>query len=119
MLCYAMLFYNDLHTTKDKTGTLTADEFEVDGVAGIAEDPTKLIKARSTTDAYPETARVIAGCHSLVLLQQQDAIIGDPLERAALKSIKWASDNSPLSHHFCFSFFFYFLFNQLETTFIA
>ena len=74
----------------DKTGTLTADEFEVDGVAGIAEDPEQLIKARSTTDAYPETARVIAGCHSLVLLTQQDTIIGDPLERAALKSIKWA-----------------------------
>lgn len=78
----------------DKTGTLTTDEL----VAGGVCEPAKLSTKVGTEDEDPhfltpmtklhgEAALVLAGCHSLVVVDGETA--GDPLEQAALSSMRW------------------------------
>ena len=69
----------------DKTGTLTSDDMEFSGVVGLAE----------TTDLESDISRVplrtveiLASCHSLVFVENK--LVGDPLEKAALKGIDWS-----------------------------
>ena len=74
----------------DKTGTLTTDELVAVGVC----EPNNLKKGdedenllTKMTKVCHEAALVLAGCHSLVVVD--DETTGDPLEEAALTSMRW------------------------------
>lgn len=93
----------------DKTGTLTTDELVPVGVLGVSSlgmDLTQLAKSSKSTNGTNgdkdeaenrlltpmtklshEASLVLAGCHSLVLIDGETT--GDPLESAALKSMRW------------------------------
>ncbi|ORY38145.1 hypothetical protein BCR33DRAFT_754574 [Rhizoclosmatium globosum] len=69
----------------DKTGTLTEENLIVDGVSGLGKDTKELIKP---LDAPKQTSLVLAAAHALV--QLDDGIIGDPMEKNTLESIQWS-----------------------------
>ncbi|KAL3700999.1 hypothetical protein R1sor_019021 [Riccia sorocarpa] len=68
----------------DKTGTLTSDDMEFRGVVALNET-TDLI-ADSTKFSSP-TVQTLASCHALVFVDNK--LVGDPLEKAALKGVDW------------------------------
>jgi cation-transporting ATPase 13A1 len=69
----------------DKTGTLTAENLVVEGVTGINAKIDDLIKPEKLPK---ETQYVLASSHALVMLE--DGVIGDPMEKNTLESIKWS-----------------------------
>lgn len=71
----------------DKTGTITTDEL----VASSYVDGTKDTKVPIHKSPLPACI-VMAGCHSLV--QYDDEVVGDPLETAALRAIRWQFDHA-------------------------
>ena len=78
----------------DKTGTLTSDNLVIEGVSGLnsgkqndAAASTDVATIIPVTEAPSETIQVLATCHSLV--QLEDGLVGDPLEKAALDAIEW------------------------------
>lgn len=68
----------------DKTGTLTAENLVVEGVTGLDDQFDTLFPA---TSLPKQTTLVLAGAHSLVMLE--DGVIGDPMEKNTLESIQW------------------------------
>ncbi|KAL2557753.1 putative manganese-transporting ATPase PDR2 [Forsythia ovata] len=69
----------------DKTGTLTSDDMEFSGVGGLMESEdleTEISKLPT------RTLEILASCHALVFVDNK--LVGDPLEKAALKGIDWS-----------------------------
>ncbi|CBI27691.3 unnamed protein product, partial [Vitis vinifera] len=69
----------------DKTGTLTSDDMEFRGVTGLT-DAADLESDMSKVPA--RTVEILASCHALVFVDNK--LVGDPLEKAALKGIDWS-----------------------------
>ncbi|KAF3789651.1 putative manganese-transporting ATPase [Nymphaea thermarum] len=68
----------------DKTGTLTSDDMEFRGVVGL----TSTMELESDTNKIPSrTQEILAACHALVFVDNK--LVGDPLEKAAIKGIDW------------------------------
>ncbi|XP_031484835.1 probable manganese-transporting ATPase PDR2 [Nymphaea colorata] len=68
----------------DKTGTLTSDDMEFRGVVGL----TSSMELESDTSKIPlRTQEILAACHALVFVDNK--LVGDPLEKAAIKGIDW------------------------------
>jgi len=97
----------------DKTGTLTTDELVAVGVCSphalykpikdkgcmigtTTTSATKgcdaMVELTPMTKVTNEAALVLAGCHSLVLIEGE--ITGDPLENASLTAMRWGLDPS-------------------------
>ncbi|KAE9608629.1 hypothetical protein Lal_00020715 [Lupinus albus] len=69
----------------DKTGTLTSDDMEFSGVV----DLTGTADLESDMSRVPvRTVEILASCHALVFVENK--LVGDPLEKAALKGIDWS-----------------------------
>ena len=78
----------------DKTGTLTTDELVAVGV--FEEKQLRTVDDMSQltpmTKLSNEAGLVLAGCHSLVLIEGETT--GDPLESAALNAMRWEFSKS-------------------------
>ncbi|PON83998.1 P-type ATPase, subfamily V [Trema orientale] len=68
----------------DKTGTLTSDDMEFSGVVGLNSS---MDLESDTTKVPARTVEILASCHALVFVDNK--LVGDPLEKAALKGIDW------------------------------
>lgn len=69
----------------DKTGTITDEDLEVQGVAPIgAKLPRDLIDLRQLPR---ETTITLGAAHALVLLD--DGVVGDPMEKTTLEALGW------------------------------
>jgi cation-transporting ATPase 13A1 len=69
----------------DKTGTLTSDDMEFRGVGGLSNCE----EAETDMSKVPvRTLEILASCHALVFVENK--LVGDPLEKAALKGIDWS-----------------------------
>ena len=73
----------------DEIGTLTSDDFVIEGVAGLScnggitgKDGVSVIPV---DQAPQESVQVLATCHSLAMLE--DGLVGDPLEKATLAAV--------------------------------
>ncbi|XP_021282749.1 probable manganese-transporting ATPase PDR2 [Herrania umbratica] len=69
----------------DKTGTLTSDDMEFCGVVGLSGSSDL---ESDMTKVSPRTVEILASCHALVFVDNK--LVGDPLEKAALKGIDWS-----------------------------
>lgn len=70
----------------DKTGTITAENLEVKGVAGI--DPADRLRLVDVTQTSRETTYTLAAAHALVRLED-GLIVGDPMEKTAVDALNW------------------------------
>lgn len=68
----------------DKTGTLTSDDMEFTGVGGLTESSDL---ETEMTKVPTRTLEILASCHALVFVENK--LVGDPLEKAAVKGIEW------------------------------
>ncbi|GER34911.1 cation-transporting atpase 13a1, partial [Striga asiatica] len=69
----------------DKTGTLTSDDMEFSGVGGLTDGEDLETEMSKVPD---RTLEILASCHALVFVDNK--LVGDPLEKAALKGIDWS-----------------------------
>ncbi|KAH8978059.1 ATPase [Lactarius akahatsu] len=87
----------------DKTGTITAENLVVEGIAGVDQsDRLKLVDVKATSR---ETTLCLAGAHALVRLDD-GTVVGDPMEKTTLESLEWqigkgdgVSPTSPSAPH--------------------
>ncbi|CAN6346903.1 unnamed protein product [Urochloa humidicola] len=78
----------------DKTGTLTSDDMEFQGIVTLEGDDGLI----SDANKLPlRTQEVLSSCHALVFVDNK--LVGDPLEKAAIKGIDWiyTSDEKAMS----------------------
>ncbi|KAK3027179.1 hypothetical protein RJ639_042445 [Escallonia herrerae] len=68
----------------DKTGTLTSDDMEFSGVGGLTDS---VDLETDMTKVPARTLEILASCHALVFVDSK--LVGDPLEKAAIKGIDW------------------------------
>ncbi|KAK2987746.1 hypothetical protein RJ640_016341 [Escallonia rubra] len=68
----------------DKTGTLTSDDMEFSGVGGLTDS---VDLETDMTKVTARTLEILASCHALVFVDSK--LVGDPLEKAAIKGIEW------------------------------
>ncbi|KAK4407907.1 putative manganese-transporting ATPase PDR2 [Sesamum angolense] len=82
----------------DKTGTLTSDDMEFSGVGGLTDSEDLETEMSKVPD---RTLEILASCHALVFVDNK--LVGDPLEKAALKGIEWTykSDEKAMPKKFC------------------
>lgn len=73
----------------DKTGTITGEDLEVQGVVGTQAQGTNAL--HDTLVKLPESSEqatlVIAAAHALVIVD--DEVVGNPMERRALDALGW------------------------------
>ncbi|PPQ67683.1 hypothetical protein CVT26_007410, partial [Gymnopilus dilepis] len=70
----------------DKTGTITAENLVLEGVAGVdSHDGRKLVNVK---DASRETILCLAAAHALVRLDD-GTVVGDPMEKTTLEALEW------------------------------
>ncbi|KAF7789236.1 hypothetical protein EIP86_000177 [Pleurotus ostreatoroseus] len=88
----------------DKTGTITAENLVLEGVAGV--DSSDHMKLADVKEVSRETTLCLAAAHALVRLDD-GTIVGDPMEKTTLDALKWqlnkgdvvtASDSSAPHH---------------------
>ncbi|WFD32787.1 putative cation-transporting ATPase 1 [Malassezia sp. CBS 17886] len=72
----------------DKTGTITGEDLEVQGVVGAAGDVAEDAPLEPLTRVPPPTALVLAAAHALVLID--DEVVGDPMERRTVDALHWS-----------------------------
>ncbi|KAH7929975.1 hypothetical protein BV22DRAFT_1191634 [Leucogyrophana mollusca] len=70
----------------DKTGTITAENLVLEGVAGI--DATDRLKLVDVKDSGKQTTLCLAAAHALVRLDD-GVIVGDPMEKTTLEALDW------------------------------
>ncbi|KAJ3489244.1 hypothetical protein NLJ89_g11549 [Agrocybe chaxingu] len=70
----------------DKTGTITAENLVLEGVAGV--DHTDHKKLLSVKEASRETTLCLAAAHALVRLDD-GTVVGDPMEKTTLDALEW------------------------------
>lgn len=75
----------------DKTGTITAENLVLEGVAGI--DPENKMKLIDVKEAGRETIHCLAAAHALVRLDD-GTIVGDPMEKTTLDALNWQLSGS-------------------------
>ncbi|KAN0084090.1 hypothetical protein V8E55_007594 [Tylopilus felleus] len=70
----------------DKTGTITAEDLVLEGVAGIDDfDKLRLIDVK---DSGKQTIHCLAAAHALVRLDD-GVVVGDPMEKTTLEALEW------------------------------
>lgn len=69
----------------DKTGTITGEDLEVQGVVGSSEPSSDRLEL--VTQATPETTLVLAAAHALVIVDND--VVGDPMEKRTVEAIGW------------------------------
>ncbi|KAI8978621.1 cation-transporting ATPase 4 [Pilobolus umbonatus] len=70
----------------DKTGTLTGEDLVFEGVA-YSDNSKSTTELSPATDVPDATKWVLASAHALV--QLEDGIVGDPMEKETLKALQW------------------------------
>ncbi|KAI9334056.1 hypothetical protein BD770DRAFT_477535 [Pilaira anomala] len=70
----------------DKTGTLTGEDLVFEGVA-YASPSKSATELADATEVPDETKWVLSSAHALV--QLEDGIVGDPMEKETLKALSW------------------------------
>lgn len=71
----------------DKTGTITAENLIVEGLAGLdGNDPKRILVDGSAIDGLAQ--KVMGICHSLFLVRDGQ-VAGDPMEKASLEFLNW------------------------------
>ncbi|KAI8060538.1 endoplasmic reticulum Ca-transporting P-type ATPase [Gongronella butleri] len=79
----------------DKTGTLTGENLVFEGVA-CASDNGSSTELAPATLVEEETKYVLATAHALVELE--DGIVGDPMEKETLKALDWQLGKNDTVH---------------------
>ena len=75
------------HCLFDKTGTLTTDRLVPAGVVGSEGGP-----VLPFAEAPLKASIVIAACHALVGADDDDTLVGDPIELTAVRALGWTYD---------------------------